>query len=263
MINPKLDGKNVLITGANSGIGEACAYAFAEQGAVVIIHYLDDEQQTDDHISHTAKGKQAALDIVAKIRNQGGSAFAVAGDLKFAETAVRLFDESEKHVGHIDILVNNAAHCELPDNIRQTTASTIDNHFHVNTRASVLLIAEFVNRHVVRQKTSGRIINISTDAAQTFPNQISYGASKAALEAYTRSIACEVGKYGITVNCIAPGPVQTGYITPELEKQVLPHIPLGRIGLPEDIANVAVFLASEQSSWITGEVIKVSGGHRV
>lgn len=128
---------------------------------------------------------------------------------------------------------------------------------------AVLLIAEFVNRHVARKKTSGRIINISTDAAQAFPGQISYGASKAAMEAYTRGIAYEVGKYGITVNCIAPGPVQTGYITPELEQQVLPDIPLGRVGRPEDIANAAVFLASEQSNWIIGEVIKVSGGHRI
>lgn len=263
VINPQLNGKNVLLTGANSGIGAACAYAFAQQGAAVIIHYLDHEPQSDGHMGHSVKGKQAAMEIVDQITGSGGSAVAIAGDLMTAETARQLFEESEKQVGPIDILVNNAAHCELPDNIRQTTASTIDHHFQVNVRAAVLLIAEFVNRHVARKKTSGRIINISTDAAQAFPGQISYGASKAAMEAYTRGIAYEVGKYGITVNCIAPGPVQTGYITPELEQQVLPDIPLGRVGRPEDIANAAVFLASEQSSWITGEVIKVSGGHRI
>lgn len=108
---------------------------------------------------------------------------------------------------------------------------------------------------------AGRIINISTDTAQTFATQISYGASKAAIEAYTRSIAIELGTDNITVNCIAPGPIQTGWIDSELEKQVLPSIPLGRVGYPEDIADCVVFLASKQARWITGQIIKVSGGH--
>jgi 3-oxoacyl-[acyl-carrier protein] reductase len=105
------------------------------------------------------------------------------------------------------------------------------------------------------------IINLSTDSAQAFSGQINYGASKAAIEAFTRSVAIEVGSLGIRVNTIAPGPTQSGYISAALEAELREKIPLKRIGEPEDIADVAVFLASAQARWITGEVIKVSGGH--
>ena len=107
----------------------------------------------------------------------------------------------------------------------------------------------------------GRIINISTDAAQIFAGQITYGASKAALEALTCSIALEVAKYGITVNCVAPGPTQTGWIGAELEKSVIPLVPMGKLIQPEDIAETILFLASEQARMLTGQVIQVSGGH--
>jgi 3-oxoacyl-[acyl-carrier protein] reductase len=119
------------------------------------------------------------------------------------------------------------------------------------------MIREFVKR----RSNYGRIINLSTDAAQVFAGQIAYGASKAAVEAFTRSIAMEVSKYGITVNCVAPGPTQTGYIDAKLEKTVLPQIPLGKLIQPEDIADAIVFLASIRASMLTGQVIKVSGGH--
>jgi 3-oxoacyl-[acyl-carrier protein] reductase len=123
------------------------------------------------------------------------------------------------------------------------------------------MMAEFVRRYEKRDGDWGRIINVSTDAAQTFAGQISYGASKAATEAFTRSVAIEVGPLGITVNTVAPGPVQTGWMTPDREEAERQAIPLRRVGRPEDIADAIVFLASDQARWLTGQVIKVSGGH--
>ena len=133
----------------------------------------------------------------------------------------------------------------------------IDDTFAVNVRGSLLMSRELVNH----RGDYGRIINLSTDAAQIFAGQITYGASKATLEALTRSIALEVGQYGITVNCVAPGPTQTGWIDDELEKAVLPLIPMGQLIMPEDIAETILFLASKQARMLTGQVIKVSGGH--
>ncbi len=118
-----------------------------------------------------------------------------------------------------------------------------------------------MRRYEKRGGKWGRIVNLSTDAAQTFAGQIAYGASKAATEAFTRSVAIEVGPLGITVNAVAPGPVQTGWMTPDVEETERQSIPLGRVGQPEDIADVIVFLASDQSRWLTGQVIRVSGGH--
>jgi 3-oxoacyl-[acyl-carrier protein] reductase len=125
------------------------------------------------------------------------------------------------------------------------------------------MMAEYARRHVARGATWGRIINISTDGAYCFPQEVSYGASKAALEAYSRSSARELSGYGITVNIVSPGPIQTGWMTPEMETSIVPSIPLGRVGQPEDVADVIVFLASEQARWLTGQCLHVGGGHRM
>jgi 3-oxoacyl-[acyl-carrier protein] reductase len=126
-------------------------------------------------------------------------------------------------------------------------AAAFDRIFAVNTRAPVLMMAEFGRRHIKRGAQSGRIINVSTAGAERFPSEVTYGASKFALESYTRSAAMELGKFGVTVNAVSLGPVQTGWITPELEQAILPTIPLGRVGTPSEVADVIVFLASHQA----------------
>ena len=203
-------------------------------------------------------------------------------DLGKPQTITDLFDNVEKALGPVEILVNNAAHWkadslipagEKPSNTlpelwtsesgASITAESADRHFAVNSRGTALMMAEYTRRHVQREAKWGRIINISTDGAPGFAGEVSYGASKAALESYSRAAASELGQFGITVNIISPGPIQTQWITPELEKVSVENIPLGRVGYPEDIANVVVFLASEQAGYVTGQTIHVGGGHRM
>lgn len=256
MIDPELASRTVLITGGNSGIGAATVKAFAAQGAHVVLHFLDGPVVAP-HIGHSVAGRAAAESLAREIDASGGRIDLVAGDLLDPNVIPLILDVA----GDVDVLINNAAHCELPDTVLDVRAGALDRHFAVNAQASALLMGEFARRYNARGGRDGRIVNVSTDAARAFATQIGYGASKAALEALTRSVAIEVGPLGITVNAVAPGPVQTGWISEELEKRVLPSIPLGRLGTPDDIANAIVFLASKQAAWITGQVIQVAGGH--
>lgn len=267
MNDPGLQERVALVTGANHGIGAEIARRLAAQGASVAIHYLDGAAPTSDDSSYTPlhihKGRAAAEALVREIETTGGRAAAISGDLSDPATIQSIFDGVEERFNRVDILVNNAAHCEEPDTIFDITGGTLDRTFAVNVRAGVLLIAEYVRRFQARNGRAGRIINLSTDAAQTFAGQISYGASKATMEAFTRSIAIEVGPLDITVNTVAPGPVQTGWMNDEHVAEITPHIPLGRVGAPAAIADAVLFLASAQASWLTGNVIKVSGGHEI
>lgn len=263
MIDPGLKGKVVLVTGGNSGIGAQVVRTFASLGARVVVHYLEragSVSASSISIQHEVLGRSAAEEVLAAVVSEGGEGAIAAADLMVAEEIPRLFDAAER-LGPVAILVNNAAHCESPDEVVSATAGGLDRHFAVNTRAATLLMREFAVRYERSGLTRGCIVNVSTDAARAFATQIGYGASKAALEAVTRSAAIELGASGITVNAVAPGPVQTGWITAELEEAVLPSIPLGRVGEPADIADAIVFLASDQARWITGQVVQVAGGH--
>lgn len=289
MIDTGLENKVVVVTGANNpfGIGAGVAKAFAAQGARVFLHYFRVSKTSSSALEANSPGEafyyaQQAKDpdqIVQAIRDIGGQAQTWEADLSDSTVVPKLFEHAEKALGPVEVLVNNAAYWEadtfIPsggdlrnklvelwtDRPESITAGSFDRIFAVNTRAVALMMAEFARRHIERGAHWGRIINVSTAGAYCFPSEITYGASKLALEGYTRSAAVELGQYGITVNAVSLGPVQTGWITPELEKEILPTIPLGRIGSPAEVADVMVFLASEQARWMTGQRIYVGGGH--
>jgi 3-oxoacyl-[acyl-carrier protein] reductase len=208
------------------------------------------------------QNSQAVDGVVRQIRDRGAEVEALELDLARPDDIPRLFDAAEKSFGQVDILVNNAAHCMYPDNVLDTTAERIDRHFAVNTRAVVLTMQEFGIRHVHAGRVWGRIINISTDSYVHLGNT-AYGASKHAMESYTRAAAHELGPHGVTVNIVSPGPVQTGYYEEAVVSEVALTIPLRRIGRPEDIADAILFFASDQASWITGQRLYVGGGHKM
>jgi 3-oxoacyl-[acyl-carrier protein] reductase len=290
MIDPGLEGKVALVTSANHGIGAATALALARLGAAVFVTYLRIPPRPgviDPGVPGGAQyeatrglGAEAAVEA---IRAAGGRVEALEVDLAGPAVVPGVFERAEAAFGPVAILVNNAAvggppkDTFLPAGLPQSnpyvelhagtplplSADSHDRHFAVNSRAVALMMAEFARRHVERGATWGRIVNISTDGAAGFPGEVSYGASKAALESYSRAAAGELARFGVTVNVISPGPIQTGWISAELEAALLPTIPLGRMGRPEDVADAIVFLASEQARWLTGQTLHVGGGHRM
>lgn len=255
MIDTGLEGRVVLVTGAGAGIGAAIARAFAAEGARVALHYLPTPPPapTDAQWEHSAPPAAQVEELAREVNG-----VAVAADLAEPDAAAALFDAVERRVGPIDVLVNNAAHCENPDGIGEATFAGLQRNYRVNAIAPTLLIGELSRRG----GTSPRcVVNISTDAARAFPGRIGYGTSKAALEALTRAAALDLGPAGIRVNAVAPGPVQTGWMTEEQMGQARAEIPLRTVGEPADIADAVIFLASRQARWITGQVLQVAGGH--
>ena len=268
MVDYGLKNRVALITGTNNpqGIGATTALAFAREGAKVALVYKKvfrpfDKTKADKNGADRYYAANAGnTNIVeAKLKEMNADYIAVESDISDEDAVKAIYSAVLKRFGRIDILVNNAAVDDEngPDTIEKITPKVIDDTFAVNVRGSILMTREFINH----RGDFGRIVNISTDASQIFAGQITYGASKATLEALTRSIALEVAKYGITVNCVAPGPTQTGWIDADFEKTVIPIIPIGKLIQPDDIAETILFLASEQARMITGQVIKVSGGH--
>ncbi len=267
MVNYGLTDRVAIITGANNpwGIGAATALAFAREGAKVVLIYKKilrpfDKSKTDRNGVDRYYGANAgtADTVEHKLKEMHADYMILEKDISNADSVGEVYDAVLEKYGRVDILVNNAATDDETgcDTIETITQDVIDHTFAVNVRGSLLMTKAFLKHH----KDYGRIINISTDAAQTFAGQITYGASKATLEALTRSIALEVAQSGVTVNCVAPGPTQTGWIDEDFEKVVIPLIPMGKLIQPEDIAEAILFLASAQAKMITGQVIKISGG---
>lgn len=270
MIEPGLQGRVALITGANQGIGAAAARALAAQGAALLLTYLrlgpdDPGVQATDLPTYGAARRQAADAVVAAITGAGGRAVAWEADLADPPVVPELFDRAEATLGPVEILVNNAdawlGDSFLPNTVdrfdRRTlpvTAESHDHSFRVNSRAAALLIAEFARRHLARGAGWGRIISLTTGGAGGFPGEVSYGASKGALESYTMAAAWELGRYGITANVLCPPATDTGWITPRMATEIAETSPpLYHVGQPDEVAEVIVFLASHQARFVTAQ----------
>jgi 3-oxoacyl-[acyl-carrier protein] reductase len=252
-MSQRLTGKVAVVTGASKGIGAAIAQHLAAEGAAVVVNY--------------ASSKAGADRVVAAITARGGRAIAVGADVSRQADIQRLFAETESAFGRLDILVNNAGIYEFSP-LENVTEQHFHKQFNLNVLGLILTSQEAV-RHF--GNSGGSIINISSVVSTYAPaNTAVYSATKAAVDAITRSLAKELGPRKIRVNSINPGLVETEGTTTagttahegDFRKQVESQTPLGRIGQPQDIAPAAVFLASDDSAWITGETFYISGGLR-
>jgi len=250
-LTKKLAGKVAVVTGASKGIGAAIAKQLAANGAAVVVNY--------------ASSKSGADKVVSEITSAGGRALAVQGDLAKKAEVERLFAETKQAFGRLDILVNNAGIYEF-----SPLNDITEEHFHKQFNLNVLgpiLAAQAASQ--LFDAAGGSIVNISSIVSTlAFPNASVYSGTKGAVDSITRSLAAELGPRGIRVNAIRPGMVETegthaaGIENSEMQKQVRSQTPLGRLGKPDDIASTAVFLASADSSWISGETFVIAGGLR-
>ena len=247
----RLKGKVAVVTGASKGIGAAIAEHFAAEGAAVVVNY--------------ASSKAGAEAVVKRITQKDGKALAVQGDVSKPEDIQRLFAETKKAFGKLDILVNNAGIYEFSP-LESITAEHFHKQYNLNVLGLLLTTQEAV-KHI--GPTGGSIINLSSVAATMAPATASvYSGTKAAVNAITASLAKELGPRKIRVNAINPGMVESeglhaaGMAEGDFRKQIEAQTPLGRIGQPQDIAPAAVYLASSESAWVTGETLYISGGQR-
>jgi len=249
--NGKLNGKVAVVTGASKGIGAGIAKEFAAEGASVIVNY--------------ASAKQDADRVVDEISKRGGKAVAIQGNVAKKAEVERLFAEAEKAFGKIDILVNNAGVYEFVP-LEEVTEQQFHRMFDVNV-LGMLLITQQALKHF--NADGGSIVNISSLASSlTPPTGVVYNATKGAVDAITRTLAKELGPRKIRVNSINPGMVITdgvvsgGFHESEFRTMLESQTPLGRVGQTDDIAPAAVFFASDDSKWITGEMLLIAGGLR-
>jgi 3-oxoacyl-[acyl-carrier protein] reductase len=249
LMSAKLDSKVAVVTGASKGIGAGIARHLAAEGAAVVVNY--------------ASSKAAADKVVADIREAGGKAVAVQGDVAKATDVRRLFAEAVKAFGKIDVLVNNAGVYRFGP-VESITESEFRRHYDTNVLGPILAVQEALKHF---GPDGGSVVNISSIVStDPRPQTVLYSSTKAALDNLTRGLALELAPRKVRVNAVAPGHTESEG-TSDLRlfegdegKKVIASTPLGRLGTPADVAHVVGFLASDDSAWVTGEVIRASGG---
>lgn len=245
----RLRGKVAIVTGASKGIGAGIAKSLAAEGASVVVNY--------------SSSREGAERVVGEITDSGGTAVAVQGDVSKTADVERLLEETEKTFGALDVLVNNAGVFQF-DPLETVTETEFHREFNTNVLGPILMTQAAVKRF---GPEGGSVINVGSVVVRNPPpGSVVYTATKGALDSVTRVLASELGPRKIRVNSINPGVVETegahtlGVIGSDFEKELVARTPLGRVGQPEDIARVAVFLASEESRWMTGEILVAAGG---
>jgi 3-oxoacyl-[acyl-carrier protein] reductase len=265
-----LSGRVAVVTGANHGIGAAVAQRLAADGAAVLVCYFRVPRvETAGLPAVYGEMREASADeVTARIAAEGGRAAALEADLTDAGTPAMLFEEAEDRFGPVDILVNNASgwladtfgvdrQDLLGRQLTRVSAGTFDRQFAVDARGSALLISEFALRHARHGLGWGRIVSMSSGGPLGFPEEVSYGAAKAALENYTMSAAFELAGRGITANVVHPPVTDTGWVTDEVRELVEQAKDLLHVAEPEQVADVIAYLVSEGAGLITGNVIRL------
>ena len=252
---PSFAHKVALVTGVTrrQGIGAAVALALAQAGADIYTAYY----RCYDRSMPWGVEETEPEQILSALRQTGVQADGVEIDLGHVDGPRTLIAKAQARFGRIDILVNNAAYSTVT-RVDEMTAVDLDQHYAVNLRAVLLLSLEFIKR--VPPGRAGRIINLTSgQGLMPVPDELAYAATKGGVDALTLSLSAAVARRGITVNAVDPGPTDTGWMQSERRATLIANAPMGRLGTPQDVARLVVFLASEEAAWVTGQVLRSRG----
>ncbi|MBE5099736.1 SDR family oxidoreductase [Priestia aryabhattai] len=254
----RLINKIAIVTGASraKGIGTEICRELAREGADIFFTHWSKYDRLMDYCNED--DFKWSKRLTEEIRSLGVRCESMELDLSQPNAPRKLLDEVQNKLGSPSILVNNATHSVDVD-FRSIDADMFDAHYNVNVRGTCLLTVEFAR--LIEGKHGGRIINmVSGQDKSPEPGNLAYVATKGAVSTFTKSVAIELAPLEITVNAVDPGPTNTGWMSSELKKELLPKFPMGRLGEPRDAAKLVIFLASEESEWITGQIIHSDGG---